>query len=72
MASEDKLVPTDPTSEACYEDLVACVRAELQARVAVGDDPTTPEGQQALADLIADAVLDHFTLRRRTERRYRR
>ena len=72
MPPEDRLIPTDPDSEACYEDLVDCVRSELLARVAVGDDPKTPEGQQALADLIADVVLDRFVLRRRSEGRYRR
>lgn len=72
MLPDDHLVPTDPESEACYEDLVECVRSELQARVAIGDDPRTPEGQQVLADLIADVVLDRFALRLRSERRYRR
>ena len=72
MPPEDGLVPTDPESEACYGHLVECVRSELQARVAFGDDPRTSEGQQILADLIADVVLDRFSLRPRSERRYHR
>jgi hypothetical protein len=72
MPPEDELVPSDPKSEAYHEDLVECVRSELHARLTFGDDPSTPEGQQVLADLIADAVLDRFVLRARTERRYRR
>lgn len=72
MTPGDRPVPNDPDSEACYDELVEIVRHELQARVAVGDDPTAPDGQLRLAELIADVVLDHFALRPRTERRYKR
>lgn len=72
MASEHELTHTDPESEACFAELSACVLQELQARIAVGDDPHTPAGQQVLADLVADAVLDLFVLRPRTAPRYRR
>ena len=72
MTPGDRAVPYDPDSEACYDDLVEIVRHELQARVAVGDDPTTPDGQLRLAELIGDVVHDRFALRPRTERRYRR
>jgi hypothetical protein len=72
VAADERLTPADPDSEACYEALVARVRHELQARTAIGDDPTTPAGQQVLAELIADVVLDGFILRPRTEARYRR
>ena len=68
----DNALPTDPESEACYPDLVECVRSELQARIAFGDDPTTSEGQQVVAELVADVVLDQFVLRPRSASRYRR
>lgn len=72
MTPEERAIPTDPESEACYDELVTRVREEIQARVAIGDNPAPPEGQQVLAELISDVVLDHFILRPRTERRYHR
>ena len=71
-ADKPRAVPTDPESEACYDALVECVRWEISARIPAGDDPTTPEGQQVLAQMISDTVLDHFVLRPRVERRYHR
>jgi hypothetical protein len=61
----------DPESEACFEALRDLISEEVSARLAVGDDPSTPEGRRALSELIADAVLDTFTVRIRTSSRYR-
>jgi hypothetical protein len=61
----------DLESEACFEALAKRIAWELGARLAVGDDPRTPEGLQALSELIADTVLDGFELRPRTSPRYR-
>jgi hypothetical protein len=68
---EARAEPTDPESEACLEQLVKLVKWELSARIAIGDDPHTPEGQRVLSELVADTVLDHFVLRQRTAPRYR-
>jgi hypothetical protein len=40
---------------------------EMSARLAAGDDVRTPEGALALAELVADAVIDHFQVIPRTE-----
>ena len=61
----------DPESEACFEALRARILEELASRVAFGDDPTTPDGQEALSELIADAVLDCFVVKKRIAPRYR-
>ena len=68
----EELRPVDPASESEFDSLAACILEELRARVAFGDDPHSPEGQRTLADLIADVVLDSFTIRARGEPRYRR
>ncbi len=60
----------DPESEACFGDLRDRIAWELGARIAAGDDPRTPEGLAVLSELIADAVLDAFAVRPRTEPRY--
>jgi hypothetical protein len=60
----------DPESEACFSALVARIGEELAARIAFGDDPRTAEGQQVLSELVADAVLDGFVVRKRTSPRY--
>ena len=66
-----ELVRLDPESEACFEPLTARIATEIAARMAMGDDPSTPEGSRALAELIADTVLDGFVVRTRTQPRYR-
>ncbi|APR88390.1 hypothetical protein A7982_13739 [Minicystis rosea] len=68
---EDRLVPNDPESEACFEALKERLAEELGARVAFGDDPRTPEGCDVLSGLIADVLLDFFVVRERKEPRYR-
>lgn len=62
---------TDPESEAQFDPLVECIAWELGARIAVGDDPKTPDGLQTLSELIADAILDRFAVRARETSRYR-
>jgi hypothetical protein len=62
----------DQESEKCFEALQARIAEELRARLAVGDDPRTPEGLDTLSMLIADAVLDVFVVRERESPRYRR
>ena len=73
MADESnlELERLDPESEACFAALRDCIRQELFARSMVGDDPRTPEGQTTFAELIADRVLDCFSVRERTSARYR-
>jgi len=73
MKSEEQpeLERLDPDSEACVEALTARIMEELSARIAVGDDPTTPEGCKTLSGLVADAVVDGFVVRERTTPRYR-
>jgi hypothetical protein len=61
----------DPESEAQFDSLVECISWELGARIAVGDDPKTPDGLRTLSELIADAVLDRFAVRTRETPRYR-
>jgi hypothetical protein len=61
----------DPESEAQCSPLVECIASELGARIAVGDDPKTPDGLKRLSELIADAVLDRFVVRARKIPRYR-
>lgn len=61
----------DPESEACFVTLRDRIFYELSARMAIGDDPTTPEGCETLSELIADTILDGFIVRTRTSPRYR-
>jgi hypothetical protein len=61
----------DPESEAQCAAMMACIAAEVEARLAAGTDPRTPEGQRVLAVVIADALLDQFVVRERREPRYR-
>jgi hypothetical protein len=68
---ESKLIHMDPESEQCFEALKATIREELSARVAGGDDPSTPQGAETLSELIADVILDVFVVRRRQSPRYR-
>lgn len=68
---EERPVPNEPESEACFELLKARIAEELWARIAVGDDPSTPEGCDVISGLIADVVLDFFVVRERTGPRYR-
>ena len=63
---------TDPESEACFVGLTESIEREMRARIAIGDDPRTPDGCAALAELLADAVLDVFVVRARQTPRYRR
>lgn len=53
-------MPIDPASRSSFEHLRDIIHHELVARIAIGNDPTTPEGPQAPSELIADAILDHF------------
>jgi hypothetical protein len=73
MTNEEQpeLERLDPESEACFEALAARIAEELSARIAVGDDPSTPKGCGELSELVADAVLDGFVVRKRTTPRYR-
>lgn len=73
MKNENKpeLERLDPESEACFHDLAAVVSEELYARIAVGDDPSSPEGCQLISELIADMILDGFIVRPRTTPRSR-
>lgn len=61
----------DPESEACFMALRDRIEWELSARIAIGDDPSTPEGCEQLSELIADTILDGFVVRLRTSPRYR-
>jgi len=69
--SEPELERLDPKSEACFKALSERVEEELAARIAGGDDPTTPEGRKIISELVADAVLDVFSVRKRDRPRYR-
>ncbi|NEQ97596.1 MAG: hypothetical protein F6K30_12890 [Cyanothece sp. SIO2G6] len=73
MKDENKteLERLDPESETCFDDLAVVVSEELYARIAVGDNPSTPAGCQLISELIADAILDGFVIRQRTSPRYR-
>ena len=71
MKEQSELERLDPESEACFDALRDQIAEELAARVAVGDDYKTPDGQAALSQLIADAILDRFVVRARTSPRYR-
>ena len=66
-----KLERLDPDSEACFEVLAARIAGELYARIAVGDDPSTPKGCSEISELVADAVLDGFIVKERTTPRSR-
>jgi hypothetical protein len=69
--SESEQERLDPKPEACFKALSELVEEELAARITFGDDPTTPEGRKILSELVADAVLDVFTVRKRDQPRYR-
>lgn len=68
---QSELERLDPESEACFQALAARIAEELSARIAIGDDPSSPGGCEELSELIADAVLDVFVVRQRTSPRYR-
>ncbi len=68
---ESPLESTDPDSDLSFDQLTGLISRELGARLAVGDDPSTPEGCDGLAELIADMVLDNFVIRNRTVPRYK-
>lgn len=69
--NDNELEFLDPESEACFQALQERILEELSARIATGDDPTDPAEREILSELIADAVLDVFVVRRRTTPRYR-
>lgn len=70
---ERDLQPTDPVSEECFKLLAEVIEEEIGARVAVdGTRVGDPEWVHAAAVVAADAVLDCFLVRRRSEPRYRR
>jgi hypothetical protein len=70
MKEAPNLIRLDPESEESFSALRARILEELSARVAYGDDPTTNAGQETLSELLADAVLDCFSVRPRTSPRY--
>ena len=72
MATHDtrELQRLDPESEACFDALRDHIAWELGARLAIGDDPSTPEGLRELSELLADAMLDAFVVRHRQSPRY--
>jgi hypothetical protein len=61
------LIVQDPASEATFDALVEQIDVELRVRLALGDRLDTPEGIRALAELVADMILDGFVVRERTE-----
>jgi hypothetical protein len=69
--AEPKLERMDLESEACFAALCQRIAWELSARIAAGDDPSTPEGCNAVSELIADTILDAFVVRERTSPRFR-
>ena len=71
----DDLTRLDPESERCVPEMVEVISAELAARVSVGDfDVHDPAWVARISTLSADALLDRFELRPRSEAtpRYRR
>jgi hypothetical protein len=68
--TEPKLERLDHESEACFAALSSRIAWELGARIAVGDDPRTPEWLEALSRLLADAILDAFVIREGASPRY--
>jgi hypothetical protein len=59
------LIRNDPESEATR--LADAIEYELRSQIAMRRDLSTPEGRETVAFLIADAVLDVFVVRERTE-----
>jgi hypothetical protein len=64
-ASEEDRMGHEKDPFDCFPLLVERIREELGARIAFGDDPHTEDGQQVLSELVADAILDVFVVRRR-------
>jgi hypothetical protein len=63
--SETEMV-ADPESEHTFDALAKRIAWEMSARLAIGDRVDSPNGISGLAELIADAVLDEFVVRVRT------
>jgi hypothetical protein len=70
MNDDDRMQTTDPESEVFLDELKRLIAWELSARITVGDDPSTAAGCEAISELIADTVLDHFSIRKRAKGRY--
>lgn len=62
-----ELINVDPESEREFGERAKAISWELQARLAVHDPVDTPEAIDALAELVADTVLDRFVVRKRTD-----
>jgi hypothetical protein len=60
-----ELVRNDPESEAQFELLRDIAEEELTVRLALGQRIETPADVRGVAELIADAILDAFAVRRR-------
>ena len=68
---EFELVPNDPDSEACADDLTEVIGEVLWANVAMGAPLDSAQRVKSFAEMLADRVLYHFTLRpRRPQDRY--
>ncbi len=65
-----RLERCDPQSESCFQALVSRVDEELTARIALGEDPRNSKERRIIAELIADAILDSFVIRKRADARY--
>jgi len=60
-----ELIPNDPDSEACTDDLTEVVAEVLWASIALGTRLDSSERIKVFAERLADRVLYHFTLRPR-------
>jgi hypothetical protein len=60
-----ELIWNDPESEACFTALSEVIAEELDARIAVHDTFETPEDVARIAELVADGVLEGFSIRER-------
>lgn len=60
-----EVVPNDPESEACAQDLIEVIAEVLWANVTMGARLDTSEKVKGFAEMLADRVLYHFMLRPR-------
>jgi hypothetical protein len=59
------MTPNDPESEGLLERLRDVIAEELNAQLAMDDWRIGPEGIEELSEMVADHVLDNFTIRSR-------
>ena len=59
----------DHESETNLSRLAGVIEEELRVRLALKDDLSDPAEREAVAEVIADAVLDVFVVRARAEAR---